>query len=164
MKEKKRMWTILVAVWMVVIFLFSAQPSDESSKESLFVGRMAGQIFVKDFEEWPEEEQEAFAEKIDHPVRKCAHASEYAVLGMLLAPLFLTWGTDKNQNPAQGKRILAAAGTGILYAASDEFHQLFVPGRSGQITDVLIDSGGLLAGIFLVVLIKSFYIKQSRRS
>ena len=58
---------------------------------------------------------------------------------------------------------MAAAGTGILYAASDEFHQLFVPGRSGQITDVLIDSGGLLAGILLVVLIKSFYIKQSRR-
>ena len=64
----------------------------------------------------------------------------------------------------KGKRILAAAWTGILYAASDEFHQLFVPGRSGQITDVLIDSGGLLAGILLVVLIKSFYIKQSRRS
>lgn len=43
---------------------------------------------------------------------------------------------------------------GSLYAASDEFHQLFVPGRSGRLTDVLIDSAGLLAGILVVCLIK----------
>ncbi|MBS5430148.1 MAG: VanZ family protein [Lachnospiraceae bacterium] len=161
--KKQTVLLVFTLLWMAVIFGFSAKPAEESADMSLSVGRWIGQAFVPAYDGWDEGKQETFAEKIDHPVRKCAHASEYAVLGMLLAPLFLTWGTDKNQNPAQGKRILAAAGTGILYAASDEFHQLFVPGRSGQITDVLIDSGGLLAGILLVVLIKSFYIKQSRR-
>ena len=39
----------MVLIWMVVIFMFSAKPADESSKESLFVGRMIGQIFMKDF-------------------------------------------------------------------------------------------------------------------
>ena len=50
----------MVLIWMVVIFMFSAKPADESSKESLFVGRMIGQIFMKDFGEWTKEEQEAF--------------------------------------------------------------------------------------------------------
>ena len=41
---------------------------------------------------------------------------------------------------------LIAAG----YAATDEFHQLFVPGRSGQISDVLLDSAGALAGVWIM--------------
>ena len=49
MEKKKRIWTAMVLIWMVVIFMFSAKPADESSKESLFVGRMIGQIFMKDF-------------------------------------------------------------------------------------------------------------------
>ncbi|MFQ7847709.1 MAG: hypothetical protein ACLRHQ_05455 [Sellimonas intestinalis] len=61
MEKKKRIWTAMVLIWMVVIFMFSAKPADESSKESLFVGRMIGQIFMKDFGEWTKEEQEAFA-------------------------------------------------------------------------------------------------------
>lgn len=42
--------------------------------------------------------------------------------------------------------------TGALYAASDEFHQLFVPGRSGQISDVLLDSAGVCFGVLLGML------------
>ena len=56
MEKKKRIWTAIVLIWMVVIFMFSAKPADESSKESLFVGRMIGQIFMKDFGEWTKEE------------------------------------------------------------------------------------------------------------
>jgi len=42
-----------------------------------------------------------------------------------------------------------------LYAASDEFHQLFVPGRSGEIRDVCIDSVGAIAGVLIGILILS---------
>ena len=158
-KEKKRMWTILVAVWMVVIFLFSAQPSDESSKESLFVGRMAGQIFVKDFEEWPKEEQEAFAEAINYPVRKTAHATEYAILGILV------FMRCRYQNTWSRKRmILIAWGISTAYAATDEFHQIFVPGRAGMLTDVMIDSSGALAGILLAALVGFIIIGRNRRT
>ena len=42
---------------------------------------------------------------------------------------------------------------GSAYAATDEFHQLFVPGRSGQMTDVMIDSVGCLIGCLVTCLI-----------
>lgn len=159
MKEKKRMWTIFVAVWMVVIFLFSSQPSDESSKESLFVGRMVGQIFVKDFEEWPKEEQEAFAETINYPVRKTAHATEYAILGILVLMRCCcqeTW--------CRRRMIVTAWGISTAYAATDEFHQIFVPGRAGMVTDVMIDSSGALAGILLAALVGFILIGRNRRT
>ena len=44
----------------------------------------------------------------------------------------------------------------VLYASIDEFHQLFVPGRSGQVTDVLIDLIGVVLGLLLVFLIRCF--------
>nr|WP_317449277.1 VanZ family protein [uncultured Sellimonas sp.] len=159
MKEKKRMWTILAAIWMVVIFLLSAQPSDESSKESLFVGRMVGQIFVKDFEEWPKEEQEKFAEAINYPVRKTAHATEYAVLGILVLVRCRCQDTWSKR-----RMIVTAWGISTAYAATDEFHQIFVPGRAGMVTDVMIDSSGALAGILLAALVGFILIGRNRRT
>ena len=50
MKEKWQLWVILAVIWLIVIFSFSAKPSDESSEESLFVGHIVVRIFVKDFE------------------------------------------------------------------------------------------------------------------
>ena len=40
--------------------------------------------------------------------------------------------------------------TATVYAATDEFHQLFIPGRSGQVSDVLLDSAGALAGVLIL--------------
>ena len=87
------------------------------------MGRMIGQIFMKDFGEWTKEEQEAFAETINYPVRKAAHATEYAVLGILVLV------RCKYQKKWNRKRmILTAWGISAMYAATDEIHQLFVPG------------------------------------
>jgi VanZ family protein len=69
----------------------------------------------------------------DLVLRKCAHVGEYAVLAFLLAR-------------ALGREAPALA-LGILYAASDEFHQAFVPGRHASPVDVAIDTLGLLAGL-----------------
>lgn len=68
----------------------------------------------------------------DFPLRKLAHAAEYAVLGALLAR-------------AVGD--LPALWLGIAYAVSDELHQSFVPGRAASLFDVGVDSAGLLVGI-----------------
>ncbi len=72
----------------------------------------------------------------DLVLRKCAHAAEYAVFGFLLLR-------------AVG-RALPSVVLGVLYAASDELHQHFVAGRHASPYDVLIDSAGVLAGVFLV--------------
>ena len=75
-------------------------------------------------------------------IRKGAHVTEYAVLGILLVLTFAAYGFRR-----AGTLALI---TGILYAALDEYHQRFVPGRSGEIKDVLIDACGLLLGLAAV--------------
>lgn len=108
------------------------------------MGHLVGKILVSDYEAWPKVQQDRYAEGIDHAVRKTAHFAEYAILGFLLtgaASLGNGW-----------KSFLQPGFTGALYAASDEFHQLFVPGRSGQISDVLLDSAGVCFGVLLGML------------
>lgn len=134
--KKKYLW-IAVVLWMTAIFAFSARPADLSAKDSRTVGYLVGSIFVPGFENLSAMEQMELVERIDYPVRKISHGTEYAVLAILL---FLAWGEGN------GRRITAWGGAS-LYAASDEFHQLFVSGRSGQITDVMIDSLGAAVGV-----------------
>ena len=142
-KTKKRViiFRILVILWMIVIFIFSAADGDESSKTSGWVGRMIGSIFHSDFEDWTEEEQEAYAEKIEYPIRKAAHATEYAVLALLFFGALTFDGK---------KRYIFSWIFTVLYACTDEFHQLFVPGRAGRLFDVGVDSLGALAGLLIL--------------
>ena len=143
---KRNIFTLMVSLWMGIIFWFSAQPADESEQMSLSVGHVAGLLFVDDYEDWPQERQDTFEERIDHGVRKTAHFTEYTVLGLLLVSMYRAYGH-------KGKRLLLlAAGTGSLYAATDEFHQLFVEGRSCQITDWAIDTCGVITGAAAVYL------------
>lgn len=142
---RKMIFPLLTFLWMVVIFSFSANPAEESTQISRSVGRMIGEICISEFQEWPKERQDAFAERIDYPVRKCAHASEYAILGMLLV---LSVSCYKRKN-----NVAYAFVIGTIYAAGDEFHQLFVEGRSCQLTDVMIDSMGVVTGILLIYIV-----------
>ena len=93
------------------------------------------------YREWSTEEQIKFAETIDHPVRKAAHATEYTILGILL---FMACRDSFEMNLKASFRTAFSVGT--VYAATDEFHQLFVSGRAGMISDVLLDSMGVLLG------------------
>ena len=81
---KNKVFFVLTIIWMVIIFSFSARPADVSTEDSYAVGLKIGSVFVSGFDELSEEEQLAFAAKIDHPVRKTAHGLEYAVLGILV--------------------------------------------------------------------------------
>lgn len=154
---KKAIFTTFVALWMGVIFWFSAQPAVESSKMSHSIGKVIGEVLVPDFKALSSEEQEAIAEKIDYPVRKTAHAMEYAVLGGLLVLMYGSYEIIGKKGMAYG--IL----TGVAYAMTDEIHQLFVAGRSCQMTDVLIDSAGVIFGSIIGVLIFICTIKQRSR-
>lgn len=142
---------------MCLIFWFSAQPADESGDMSLSVGKIVGEIFVPDYDEWTGAEQEAFAEGIDYPVRKAAHATEYACLAVLLMGMYQSYGLAGRRQIAVS--FLSAAG----YAATDEFHQLFVPGRGCRVTDVLIDSLGAAAGILLFLAASFLFARSARR-
>lgn len=147
MLKKRILSTCLVLFWMALIFSFSAKNAEVSTKMSTSVGEMVCRFFVPAYEEWSEKEQYALAVKIDHPIRKTAHASEYAVLGGLLLCMYASY------LPKNKRTVLLAVLTGVLYAAGDEFHQLFVPGRSGQVSDVLLDSAGVFVGAGVVFII-----------
>lgn len=140
----------LTILWMILIFMFSAKDADHSHQDSLGVGKMIGRILYSDFENWSDTDQELFVSKIEYPIRKCAHASEYAVLGVLLFNTLRYYGVLRY--------LFMLAWTGAtLYACTDEFHQLFVQGRSGQVMDVMIDSMGALFGIVVIKLILKIF-------
>lgn len=148
---KRVVFLILSIVWMIGIFLFSAQPADESTETSLYVGEAVCSIFVPGYRSMPEEGQTALAERIDHPVRKTAHATEYAVLAV-----FWYQALQGMRKHRYGRSFLISA----AYAATDEYHQLFVPGRAGRVTDVLIDSAGAAAGLLIIfIVVKKLHSK-----
>ncbi len=141
-------------VWMLVIFLFSATPAVQSTQESTGLAGM-----IVDMAGWfvpidPARKLYWIAFLEPH-LRKAAHMTEFAVL-------FLLWMRALNKASAdQIRSVFIAAGVCILYAASDEFHQLFVPGRSGMLTDVCIDAFGVLIAAFFYLLVR--IIKERNR-
>lgn len=147
LSKRQIVFLVLSVLFASMIFCFSARNGVESTEDSYTVGMEFGRIIHPDFKNWPEEAQLAFAAKVDHPIRKLAHATEYAVFAMLLCGVWLD---------ARRKRKLSALfawGTATVYAATDEFHQLFVPGRSGQVKDALLDSCGAAVGVLLLMFV-----------
>ena len=135
---------ILTLIWMMVIFSFSAQNADESSVESNAVGMFVGHIFVSGFDKADNVEQMDFVDTWDYSIRKVAHMTEYAVLGILLVGAL-------ERNEVQKTRVTACLAflISMLYAVLDEIHQYFVPGRACRLYDVGFDLIGALIGILI---------------
>ncbi len=150
---------ILTIAWMIVIFMFSNSPGDESGQTSREVGRLFCRIFVSGFEEMAFDEQEELALLLDHPIRKLAHFTEYMILGALLAgiPTFKV-------KADYWKRGLIIWGIACLYAISDEVHQLFVPGRDGAVKDVLLDSSGALVGVLIGLVVVRICVRMKNKA
>lgn len=89
-------------------------------------------------------------------IRKAAHFIEFAALGASLGYTLRWWVPRLDWRT----RFFAALGMGVFCAALDEFIQLFSPGRAAQISDVLLDSAGVLTGALLVA---AFYQHWMRR-
>lgn len=150
MKLKYISWIPAVII-MVFIFMFSSQEasvSDETSQS--FASRMYDFYEGVSNHAPTEHEKEEILLKINFIVRKVAHGIEYGILCFFIAFHFFALRFHKY------KILLYSVVVSMLYAMTDEFHQLFVPGRSGQIGDVVIDTIGAILGsiIFLLVLPK----------
>ena len=140
----------MALAWMLLIFCFSAADGTESSDTSHTVGRFLGRLFISGYSEMSEEEQLEWADKLDYPIRKGAHASEYAVLAVLI---FGALGEGTVFDRRKYSRYLFSFIFTALYACTDEFHQTFVPGRAGAAIDVMVDMIGVAAGMIIVFLI-----------
>ena len=103
-----------------------------------------------------EAEKVKVQEEIMQPiVRKLAHFSIYTLLGILTMSCALTY---KGTNYQRG---LITFLFGLLYACSDEFHQLFITGRSCEFRDICIDSLGVITGIVCIYVVYRIYRKMS---
>lgn len=136
---------------MALIFYLSSQNAEISSETSGSVIESVAGIFYPGFSDMSAAEQDEIVGAFQFIVRKTAHFSLYAVLGILS---FLSVISYKNLK--YRIRILISAGICLLYAASDEFHQLFVAGRSGEIRDICIDFCGSLIAIAVLALFSRF--------
>lgn len=154
----KKIFITLTIIWTIVIFMFSSRNGNESTSDSSRLGMEICRIFVDGFENMASKEQFDLAKRIDYPVRKAAHATEYAILGIFIFGSIYngkkSCGNTDERKAGIIKYAFPAWTAGTFYAVTDEIHQLFVPGRSGKALDVCIDSAGVFSGIlfFLIVL------------
>lgn len=220
MKRKRRYYAWLpVIAWMIVIFILSAQPSDQSLVLSAGLTRffadalnqlaafieyftraqgtvvfMAGILVLIHLVETQEEEPRlcgmkkswiiggtavllvlaiglflfvdfvhntsfAYAGRL---MRKSAHFIAYLILGFLVSHALQS---ETAVSPASvWKRRGISLLLCVAYAFSDEFHQVFVPGRGPLLKDVLIDGSGAALGIFIYVAARELWVRRKTKS
>ena len=138
---------VLLLALYLVIFGFSAQNGEESGSVSLQLSEKCVEIYSSiSGNNWEAVRVESLAIFFEHPLRKLAHFSEYACMGILIFSIVYQWVMEK-------KKYLIATLWVFLSAAGDEWHQSFVPGRYASIKDVLLDTCGGICGIVLLTLI-----------
>ena len=142
---------LAVAAWMIFIFCMSNQVAEQSGEISKTTTQILFERFFSGFDELTKLVLDA-----EYAVRKAAHISEYFILSALVITALLF----NRLNPL--KRSITAVSISIIYAATDEFHQLFVLGRSGKFTDVLVDSIGIITAAALYLLI-TYIIKRRKK-
>lgn len=142
-------WIAVLAV-MCTIFYFSSQPAVESDETSGGFIEFLYNIYAGVAGVPCSSSALSALDKWQFAVRKTAHFTIYLCLGFLFTNAFFQSGVKAKKTAAVISLLCSA-----LYAASDEFHQLFVPGRSGEFRDVCLDSAGALTGILIFILIWS---------
>lgn len=147
---------VLLIATFVRIFCFSSQDGEESSAVSRKVTTAVTQN-VKKIQDMDSKQRELTLDKIEHFIRKIAHFSIYTLVGILMMALMSTYDISKR------KQILISIFIGMMYAASDEIHQYFVPERTALFTDVLIDTTGVCLGALIVLIVLQIYIKVRKK-
>ncbi len=130
---KKIIKLLFIIIWLLVIFLFSNQ--DGSTSTSLTNGILEKYLFFVD------------SDIFFMIIRKMAHITEYFILGILVLNFINEFKIDK--------KIVVSILICFILASFDEFHQLFIPDRTGRLLDVFIDMIGASLGILILSLIKN---------
>lgn len=150
MKTFLRVLSILCLIaWMGLIFFLSSQDAAESSAVSGGLIKTVVEKVYPNYENLTESAKEELVSSFQHVVRKSAHFCIYMGLGFFAFLTFISYVNLKIKT-----RIFWPLFVSAVYAASDEIHQNFVPGRSMELRDFLID----FCGVVFAVLITSLFI------
>ena len=128
---------IITILIMIFIFMQSALPADVSDEESRVIVDFLANIIHRD------------TDTISLVVRKIAHFTEYLILG-----IFLKLDVSGIIHLVQTKNNIISLLIGAFYAVSDEVHQSFVPGRSCELRDMIIDTFGVIVGIIIISILR----------
>lgn len=143
--RKKIVKSVALVLWLILIYSFSSQNGTQSSGLSngllTYIGSLLKVANI-----------DSFVSNFSFLIRKTAHFTEYFILYFLTYECFKEY-TNKNI-------LIISFAFCVLCAGFDEFHQLFVSGRCGQVKDVLIDSFGSLT----CCLIRYLTVKYGRKN
>lgn len=143
MLKKILSWSA-VLIWMFIIYAFSAQSAEESSRLSRGLSRYLYNFINRAIP------KQLSMQSFNQFLRSGAHFFIFFVLTLLLINAFRVSGYSDY------KVLLYTIIIAIIYAAADEFHQLFVPGRTADIKDIFVDGFGIIFGMILYQILLIF--------
>lgn len=160
-----------IIIWLIVItlatliFVMSGMDSNESnfkSKKTLYeivekIVEITNEMGITN-KHPSENSMKNFIDKHNYLFRKIAHVSEYCIFTILLLIAL------KNSGMVGKKVFIIGICICFLYACSDEFHQLFVNGRTSQFTDCLIDTLGSFIGCIIYYFACDVHKKNTKLS
>lgn len=149
MNKKNLFFLFLILLWMGVIYILSDMTSIDSNKKSKEIVNQIVDIQEVANESVNISNNNIEKENINKVFRKCAHAFVYLVLCILIL-IFIFSLNINYKNIYYYVAILCC----FIYACTDEVHQLFVDGRTGQFIDVLIDMLGSIIGCIIFILVR----------
>lgn len=162
MNMRKIISWILVIGWAIIIFIMSSMDTNESNGSSKQVINNVVERTVETTnglgitDKHPtENKMNKVIEKLNYPLRKAAHASEYFIFTILILIALKNSGVKGNE------KFIIALVICFIYACTDEYHQTFVNGRTGQFSDTLIDTfGGFISCLMYTFLMKINKIRK----
>ena len=155
---------LLVIIWMIIIFMFSSMDTNESnSKSENTINKViettldtTNNIGITD--KHPSNNKiNNVVKTLNYPLRKCMHASIYLILAILLINALTKYKIKIS------KKLFITLILCFIYALLDEYHQTFVFGRTGQFSDVLIDTTGSSIGIIIYLIKYKLYDKKRQK-
>ena len=159
MKKSLIVSIILVIAWMGFIFYLSSLDNTTSNKDSK--GIVEGIVNTIDNvtsasnDTKDTHQTRKYINDANNLFRKCSHAVCYLILSILVFNLIVR---------LTNKKILIyniySFSISLIYACTDEYHQTFVSGRSGQFSDIIVDTIGIIIGLLIVSLIYKKHIKK----
>ena len=148
MFNKKIFLKIIIVFWMFLIFMLSNQPSDDSTRLSDgVIEKTIGNVYKLFHGDVTDEKIIEIQNTYSHITRKTAHFTIYLVLGLFVGLLLNEYNIPLKLLIFYGVLIC------MMYSISDEVHQMFVAGRSGEIKDVFIDTCGASIGNMIIYII-----------
>lgn len=154
---KKNITRIILAILLLGTFYIIFGFSGQDGKESSVLSRKVTEFITDNIFHLSNEFKIQCIEQLEYIIRKLAHFSIYTVVGILLMGFVSTYEIEKI------KKIYISIVVGIIYATSDEIHQAFIPDRSARLTDVIIDTMGIVLGIVIVLIFMKLVYKRKHK-